>query len=90
MSAINALCTAYYTAMANNAAMSFMGASNARIGMLNYADNVGSIGALTEKDTQLELQMLADSLRYRSAKAMLRSLKEQQEEENKEKLNYFA
>ena len=80
MSAINAISMANYTIMANDSAFSMMQAANARVGMLSglngYNINFGSLEALHQADTQLQLDMLSNSLRYNMSKAILENLKE--------------
>ena len=93
MSAINAISMANYTIMANNSAYNWMNAANARLGLISNLgpNNVsfGSLESLHAMDTQLELDMLTNSLRYKMSKAMLESLKKLQEEDAK-RFNVFA
>lgn len=93
MSAINAISMANYTIMANNAAFNMMQASNARMGMLSsmngYNVSFGSLESLHAMDTQLELEMLTNSLQYKMSKAMLEQLKKMEKEDAK-RFSIFA
>ncbi len=93
MSAINAISMANYTMMANNSAFNMMQAGNARVGMLSglngYNVSFGSLESLHAMDTQLELDMLSNSLQYKMSKAMLEQLKKQEQEDAK-RFSIFA
>lgn len=93
MSAIGAIAMANYTMMANNSAYNWMNAANARMSMISnmnpYNVSFGSLESLHAMDTQLELDMLTNSLQYKMAKAMLESLKKLQEDDAK-RFSVFA
>lgn len=93
MSAINAISMAQYTVMANNSAYNWMNSANARMNMLSgmnpYNVNFGSLEALHNADTQLELGMITNGLNYKMSKAMLEQLEEMQKEDNK-RFDVFA
>ena len=85
MSAIQAISAMYYTSLANCSAYNMMSTNNTRMGFLNNSTalSFGSLGALAETDTQLELNMITNSLEYQMAKTMLKNIKQQQKEDAK-------
>ena len=92
MSIIQLMGINQYTAIANNAAYSWMQTNNARMNMISSIGinpTAYSLESLSELDTQLELQAITSSLQYKMAKAMVEQLKKQQKE-NAEKFNLFA
>jgi len=91
VSAISAMSAMHYTMMANSSVYNIMSLNNARMGLLSNAGNVsfGSLGALSEMDTQYELAMITNSLQYKMAKAMLEQVKKQQKEDAK-RFSLFA
>lgn len=91
VSAINAISMGYYTTLANYSAFNMMSAYNSRMNMLSSVGNVsfGSLSSLAAMDTQLELDMITNSLQYKMSKAMLEQLKKQQEEDSK-RFSVFA
>ena len=73
--------------MRNNAALSYMNANNARIGMLSFMGagmTQDSLSYLSSMDTQLELQAITSSLQYKMAQAELEQLKKLQKEKAKQ------
>lgn len=94
MSAISAISAMQYITMRNNAVMNMMNINNTRMSLLcNPGDTTGGIGcspeALCAMDTQMEIDMLTNSLQYQYAKAMLEQLKLQQKEDAK-RFSLFA
>lgn len=91
MSAIQAISAMHYTTLANNSAFNMISANNARMGLLSSAHNLsfGSLESLHAMDTQLELDMITNSLQYKMAKAMLAQIKKQQKEDA-ERFSIFA
>ena len=93
VSAINAISTGYYTAMANNSAMNMFNMANSRSSLISSLGSggvsFGSLAQLSALDTQYELDMLTNSLQYKMAKAMLEELKKQRKE-NSKRFDIFA
>ena len=95
MSAILAMSAMHYINAKNNAIMNMMNINNARMGLMCCpgSDTTGGIGcspeALCAMDTQMEIDMLTNSLQYQYAKAMLEQIKKQQKEDAK-KFSIFA
>ena len=89
MSLINAISMMHYTMLANNSANAMMSISNARMGLLGAPMGCMSPSALCALDTQMELDMITNSLQYKMSKAMLEQLKKQQAEDAK-RFNVFA
>lgn len=92
MSVIQAFTAARSIVTANNAMYNWMSASNARMGLLSsigHNPSFGSLRALSDADTRLELDMLTSSLQYKMAKAMLENAKKMQKEDS-ERFNVIA
>ena len=89
MSAILAMSAMHYINAKNNAIMNMMNINNARMGLMcTPGDTTGGIGcspeALCAMDTQMEIDMLTNSLQYQYAKAVLEQIKKQQKEDAKQ------
>lgn len=89
MSAILAMSAIQCINAKNNALFNMMNINNSRMGMLTQpCDTVGgigfgSLGVLSEMDTQMEMDYFTNSIQYMMAKAMLEQIKKQQKEESK-------
>ena len=83
MSLVNTISMLNYTMLANSSANAMMGISNTRMGLLSAPMGCMSPSALCAMDTQMELDMITNSLQYKMSKAMLEQLKKQQAEDSK-------
>lgn len=75
---------------ANNAAFNWMNAANARMGLLSFAGNPTNLSMLAAADTNLELQMLNDSFKYKAYTAMADSEDKLRKENIKRSFSIFA
>lgn len=94
MFAVGALMMNSYAMMANNMAFRGMMANNARVGMLNGMTgqdySPAQLAAISNMDTQLEIEALTCGLQYKYAKAMLEQLKKLQDDDIKRSFSIFA
>ena len=94
MSVIQAIALMQNTIAMNNAMYSMISAGNARMGLISgmtggYNPSFGSLEALSALDTQYELDMISNSIRYKMAKAMQENLKKLMKEDSYS-LNFLA
>lgn len=91
ISPISSFVSGYYSSLASNSAYNMMSISNARLGLLSspMMHDMNSLGVLHAIDTQLEQQMLRNSLQYKMANAILEQQEEQKKKDAK-KFNVFA
>ena len=93
MSLVNAYSIAHYINLKNNAAYSIARINSSRMNMLSSLSGnsfgATSLEALSTLDTQMELDIISNSLQYKMAQAMLEQLKQQRKEDAK-KFSIFA
>lgn len=82
MMAIQSAATAFYTAMAHDAAYSAMNNNAVRMNLLS-PNNQMSFGALAKADKRADLQGLTDSLMLKLSNVFLENQKEQQAKQKK-------